>query len=123
MKIKIKDYKQFLADGGEIRYRDGSIVIEVHEWADGEISVKYQDFAKSEYGNASFTKYLVFDKRSFAKYHTFRAHRERVSTPILVWDDGYISFAHSSNASHEIITEKQEDGSWKIIETILKPNA
>ena len=110
--MEIKDYNQFLAEGGEIRHTvTGIKVKDAFQWgSDGKWCFRYDNGRVEDWNDPE-------------NWHTFRAPRERVSTPILVWDDGYISFAHSSNASHEIITEKQEDGSWKIIETILKPNA
>lgn len=61
--MEIKDYKQFLADGGEIMHKDGTKVTEAHKWADGSYAFLYSDGTGVS---------RVFE-RDIVEYHTFRA--------------------------------------------------
>ena len=112
----MKDYKQFLAEGGEIRNIDGSIVTELHQWLSGQISVWYRNSTRSH----------EFQPISFKALHTFSAPRERVKTWHCMDDYGRVSGFSSADTPRPFIgytiCEKQDDGTWKVIETTLKPN-
>ena len=112
--MEIKDYKQFLAEGGEIMHEDGTKVTDAHQWADGSWSFHYADGTS-----------LGYQHSEIEDMHTFRANRERVKTFHFICMDGVIAGTDTQieNSAFVTITEKQEDGSWVIVETTLKPNA
>lgn len=117
--MEIKDFKQFLANGGEIRHIDGSIVTEAHQWADGKWAFRYSDTVS---GPSGWSVSEIEDS------HTFRAPRERFKTWHHLMSDGFItgSTFEDGNIGYTnigyTICEKQDDGTWKVIETTLKPN-